>query len=83
MIETTDNARDKLNEEEMVVNYGDMKVDMSFDIKDTMKDLKLKRNISGMKGARCILCETKQNDSTSAEKATIVSWGVLTPTYNI
>ena len=69
VIETTDNARDKLNEG-TVVNYGDMKVDMSFDIKDTMKDLKLKRNISGMKGAHCILCETKQNDWTSAEKAT-------------
>ena len=68
VIKTTDKARDELNEEGMVVNYGDMKVDMSFDIKDTMKDLKLKRNISGMKGARCILCETKQNDWTSAEK---------------
>ena len=52
----------------MVMNFNGLKVDMSYDIKDSMKDLKLERNISGMKGASCILCETKQKDWTSAEK---------------
>ena len=68
VIKSTDKARDKLNEEGMVVNFDGLKVDMRFDIKDSMKDLKLKRNISGMKGACCILCETIQKDWTSAEK---------------
>ena len=68
VITTTDKARDKLNEEGMVVTFNGLKVNMCFDIKDSMKDLKLKRNISGMKGARCILCETKQKDWTNSEK---------------
>ena len=33
-----------------------------------MKDLKLKRHLSGLKSAKCILCHTKQTDWTSTEK---------------
>ena len=69
VIKSTDAAREKLNEEGMVMDYDNAKVHMMFDIKDTMKDLKLKRNKSGMKGASCILCHTKQRDWTCAERA--------------
>ena len=55
VIVTTDKARDHLNKEGMVIDFDGSAVDMKFDIKDTMKDLKLKRYISGLKGANCIL----------------------------
>ena len=68
VITTTDRARDKLNSEGMVIDFAGSAVDMKFNIKDTMKDLKMKRNLSGLKGAKCILCHTKQADWTCTEK---------------
>ena len=68
IIVTTDNAREKLNKEGMVIDFTGSAIDMKFTIKDTMKDLKLKRHLSGLKGAQCILCHTKQTDWTSTEK---------------
>ena len=52
----------------MVIDFDGSAVDMKFDIKDTMKDLKLKRHISGLKGANCILCHSKRSDWTCEEK---------------
>ena len=37
-------------------------------IVDTMKDLKLKKAISGLGGADCILCTTKQSDWLDQKK---------------
>ena len=68
VIKTTDQAREKLNNETLVLELNSKKVDMHFYIQDTMKDLKFKRNISGLKGAKCILCNTKAEDWTSIEK---------------
>ena len=42
VIKSTDAAREKLNEEGVVMDYDNVKVHIMFDIKDTMKDLKLK-----------------------------------------
>ena len=68
VIISTDKSRDTLNEEGMVVKFSDSVVDMNFIIRDTMKDMKLKKHLSGMKGADCILCHSKQKDWTSLEK---------------
>ena len=38
------------------------------DINDTMKDLKLKRAISGLGGADCIICSTKSEDWVNPQK---------------
>ena len=51
----------------MVIDFAGSAADMKFNIKDTIKDLKLKRNLSGLKGAKCILCHTKQTDWTCTE----------------
>ena len=42
IIVTTDNVREKLNKERMVIDVAGSAVDMKFTLKDTMKDLKLK-----------------------------------------
>ena len=68
VIKTTDQARDSLNNDGMVVEFNSSNVDMNLFIQDTMKDMKFKRNISGLKGAKCILCHSKQVDWTYGNK---------------
>ena len=62
VIKTTDASRNKLNANGVVVNG----VQVEVDIRDTMKDLKLKRHIGGLGGAACILCKSKVDDWTDA-----------------
>ena len=68
VIKTTDQAREHLNNESIMLDLYSIKVDIYFFIQDTMKDLKFKRTISGLKGAKCILCNTKAEDWTSIER---------------
>ena len=46
---------------------NDYAIDIKVEIKDTMKDLKLKGSISGLGGADCIICITRQCDWTDIE----------------
>ena len=41
---------------------------MAFLIQDMMKDMKFKRNISGLKGAGCILCDMRTKDWTMIKR---------------
>ncbi len=75
VIPTTDQARSELAAEGVCAWYqsdsgGDQAVDVKIFIYDTMKDLKFKRSISGLAGADCILCVSKQGDWTDREKVT-------------
>ena len=64
VVHNTDEARDDLNMNGLMVD--DEKVEV--DIKDTMKDLKFKKLICGLGGAACILCKSKVEDWTNVEK---------------
>ena len=44
--------------------------DVKHDIVDSMKDLKLKKEWSGLGGADCILCESKKKDWKNIQKIT-------------
>ena len=59
VITATDAACQKLHKEGVKVNLNRAEVSVAIEIKDTMKDLKLKRAISGLDGADCILCKAK------------------------
>ena len=68
VIPLTDAARSKLSTEGVCVTVGDEGFNVNVTIYDTMKDLKFKKHISGLGGADCILCKTKQADWTNREK---------------
>ena len=72
VIPTTDQARAELAAEGICATYqsdiGDQAVDVKILIHDTMKDLKFKRHISGLGGADCILCISKQEDWVNRER---------------
>ena len=72
VIPTTDQARSELAEEGICVRHksdnGHQAVDFKIVIHDSMKDLKFKRSISGLGGADCILCFSKQSYWTDREK---------------
>ncbi|CAL4194646.1 unnamed protein product, partial [Meganyctiphanes norvegica] len=62
VIQSTDSARDTINSNGLVVNTHSIAINTSVVIKDTMKDLKLKKSLSGLGGADCIICATKQDE---------------------
>ena len=64
VIGTTDSVRKNLEEENQMFSFKGEEVIIQLEIRDSMKDLKLKRKISGLGGADCILCVSKQNDWT-------------------
>ena len=68
VIKSTDQARNKLNESGLKVSVAEKSMHVSCAIKDSMKDLKLKRKISGLGGADCILCKSKVQDWTDMKK---------------
>ena len=68
VIPTSDNAREELCSEGICATVNMKGYDVKITIKDTMKDLKFKKKISGLGGADCILCKTKQVDWTSTSK---------------
>ena len=55
-------AHDKINNDGLLINTFSTAVNTSVVIKDTMKDLKIKKSLSGLGGADCIICTTKQNE---------------------
>ena len=73
VIPNTDNARTNLkmkiikleNENGINVNYKNQNMHLHIDIKDTMKDLKLKCSISGLRGIDCIICVSKTDGWTN------------------
>ena len=65
VIKSIDGARRDLNENGTLISVGGQNVHLSCNIKDTMKDLKFKKMISGLGGADCLLCKSKQNDWTN------------------
>ena len=68
VIPSTDAARAQLSSEGVCLTVGDQGFDVKVIVHDSMKDLKFKRLISGLGGADCILCKTKQADWTKREK---------------
>ena len=68
VIVATDTARQKLHEDGIKINVDGKQVSVAIEIKDTMKDLKLKKAISGLGGADCILCKTRQCDCIDLPK---------------
>lgn len=51
----------------MWAQVGNKVHDVKIKILDTMKDLKFKKSVSGLGGADCILCVSKQADWTNPE----------------
>ena len=70
VIPTTDKARAELSSEGVCATVGKKGYHVKIIIHDTMKDLKFKKCISGLGGADCILCKTKQRDWTTNTKVT-------------
>ena len=68
VIPTTDKARTELMRDGVCITVGDQGYDVKIIIHDSMKDLKFKKCISGLGGADCILCKSKQADWTNQEK---------------
>ena len=64
----TDTARKQLSVDGVCAKVGDKFINVKIKIYDSMKDLKFKKNISGLGGADCILCITKQKDWSNREK---------------
>ena len=64
VVHKTDEARNHLNTNGVIVDGHYVKVD----IKDTMKDLKFKKVICGLGGAACLLCKSQVKDWTNEEK---------------
>ena len=62
VLTSTDNARDTINKNGLFLSFDDISLNISITIKDTMKDLKLKKCLSGLGGADCIICFTKKID---------------------
>ena len=70
VIPTTDQARSELVAEGLCARYRKQAVDVKIIIHDTMKDLKFKKVISGLGGADCIICYSKQEDWVNRKKVT-------------
>ena len=68
VIPSTDKAREELCAEGLCATVNMVGYNVKISIKDSMKDLKLKKKISGLGGADCILCKTKQVEWTSSSK---------------
>ena len=69
----TDKCRDILNKDSVMVNSWrneGITYNVQHNIKDTMKDLKFKKEISGLGGADCLLCKYKQKEWMEEEKIT-------------
>ena len=62
VIKSTDSACDKINNDGLVINTFSTSIDASVIIKDTMKDLKIKKKLFGLGGAHCIICTAKQDE---------------------
>ena len=80
----TDKCRDILNKEPIVINsWRDEGITytVQHNIKDTMKDLKFKKEISGLGGADCLLCIYKQKDWLDEEK--IINGFAITTTAEL
>ena len=68
VIPTTDKVRADLATEGICITVDGRGYDVKVVIRDTMKDLKFKKHISGLGGADCIMCKTKQCDWTDKKK---------------
>ena len=68
VIKNTDQARNNLNENGIDVVVDKQSHHVLCNIKDSMKDLKFKKSISGLGGADCILCKSKVSDWTDLTK---------------
>ena len=55
-------AYDKINNNGLVINTFSTSMNTSVVIKDTMKDLKIKKSLSELGSADCIICTTKQDE---------------------
>ena len=63
VVPITDRCRKSLQHESCIIAGDDGKVvDVSFKIYDTMKDLKVKKDLAGKGGAHCLLCNFTQKD---------------------
>ena len=62
VIPKTDMAREQLKESRTLTDKDGIIYECTHQILDTMKDLKLKKKWSGLGGADCIICESKQID---------------------
>ena len=60
VIKSTDSACDKINNNGLVINTFSTSINAPVVIKDTMKDLEIKKKKSGLGGAHCIICTAKQ-----------------------
>ena len=64
----TDISRSKLHSEGVNVEIGSKSFQVEVQIIDSMKDIKFRKNISGLSGADCLLCQTKQEEWLDRER---------------
>ena len=63
VIKATDEGRRQLMSDTISIETNDgKKYNVNHEIVDSMKDLKLKKEWSGLGGADCLLCESKKKD---------------------
>ena len=62
VIKFTESTCDKINNNDHVINTFSTSINTSVVIKDTMKDLKIKKSLSGLGSVDCIICTTKQDE---------------------
>ena len=69
VITETDKVRKDFNQNGIKLLVDGNEICCDCNIKDTMKDLKFKRKISGLGGADCLLCKSQAKDWTDKTKA--------------
>ena len=69
VIKETDQVRKEFNQNGIKMLVGGVEITLHCNIKDTMKDLKFKKKISGLGGADCLLCKSQAKDWTDKVKA--------------
>ncbi len=68
VVPETDAARQELVSDGVFIRSSGVRYECSIKIMDSMKDLKFKRMVSGLGGADCLLCVSRQKDWTQPEQ---------------
>ena len=68
VIKATDEGRKEMEEVKMIDTHDGLTYAVKHEIVDSMKDLKLKKEWSGLGGADCILCDSRKKDWMNIDK---------------
>ena len=67
VIRSTDSSLSQLYKNGIVINHNGKIINVNANIKDTMKEIKLRCSVSGLSGADCIICISKTEGWTDPD----------------